>query len=121
MRDQRLGAPARSFATADGSKVVEYIDSATERDFTGTQSATAQSCQPEEYQTSSTITRDTLFPNPTYNVRSTTTANQSCLNFNTGSQATYKNVERSCHVTFIVDKGGIVQSATSNGGLCYRM
>ena len=90
----------------------------TSREFTGTRVETAEACGPQEYETAGTISRDTLFPNPTYNVQTTTRSRQDCLNMTTGVRPTYENVTRSCRVTFVIDKGGIVRAWSFKGDLC---
>ena len=113
-----FGTPIRTVPMQDGGKAIEFVERHNSREFIGTRVESAPNCGPEEYKTAGTIKRDPLSPTPTYDIRATTTANQDCLNMITGIRPNYANVERLCHITFVLDRNGMVRSYNYKGDLC---
>ena len=108
-----FGTPVRSVPTPDGGKMVEFVERHAFSVPTGSSSESLRHCGPEQHDTEGTpLGRDFR--------ATTTTRRQECLDFNAGSRTSHATVEWTCRMTFVIDRAGVVRSASHRGDLCSR-
>lgn len=113
-----FGAPTKAMSMQNGGKVIEFVERHSIREFTGTRVESSSYCGPEEHRTAGTMKREPFSSVPAYEIEATTTTKRNCLDMNTGVRPTYSNIEKTCHITFILDRSGIVSSYNYKGDLC---